>query len=110
MDISLLNVRITFQANETVVDRYGNHTCAWTDYYSCYATVSGESGDEKSVAANTMYESDIAFTVRFCRALEHADPTQLRIIFNDEIYDIKFIDHMNYKRESLKFRCRRVRR
>ena len=52
MDIALLNVRIIFQKNETVVDRFGNHKNEWTDYYSCHATVSGESGSETSVAAN----------------------------------------------------------
>ena len=55
MEVALLNVRITFQKNEVVTDAIGNHKNRWTDYYSCHATVSGESGSEKSVAANTLY-------------------------------------------------------
>ena len=47
MDIALLNVRITFQKNEVVVDDIGNHRNAWTDIYSCYSTVNGEGGYEK---------------------------------------------------------------
>ena len=110
MDIALLNVHITFQRNETVVDKYGNHKNDWTDYYSCHATVSGESGSETSVAANTLYDSDLAFTVRYCNKLKDADPTKLRVVFKGEIYNITFIDHMNYKNQSLKFRCKKVRR
>jgi len=110
MEVALLNVRITFQKNEVVTDAIGNHKNRWTDYYSCYATVSGESGSEKSVAANTLYESDLAFTVRYCKMLACADSTKLRILFNGELYDITFIDHMNYKKKCLKFRCRKVRR
>ena len=110
MEISLLNVRITFQKNETVSDAVGNHKSVWNDYYSCYATISGESGSETNIAANTFYDSDIAFTVRYCRALKGADPTKLRIIYEGDTYNITFVDHMNCKNKSLKFRCKRVRR
>ena len=44
MNISNLNVRIRFQKNAVVIDKIGNHTNEWQDYYSCYATVSGETG------------------------------------------------------------------
>lgn len=110
MEVALLNVKITFQRNEVITDTIGNHKNQWTDYYSCHATVSGESGSEKNVAANTLYESDLAFTVRYCKALACADSTHFRIVFDGELYDITFIDHMNYKHKCLKFRCRKVRR
>ena len=107
MDIALLNVHITFQKNETVVDKVGNHKNEWTDYYSCHATVSGESGSETSVAANTLYDSDLAFTVRYCNKLKDADPTKLRVVFKGEIYNISFIDHMNIKIRALSSDVRR---
>src|SRR5574344_676725 len=44
MDVALLNVKITFQKNAVEVDAIGNHKNRWTDYYTCHATVSGESG------------------------------------------------------------------
>lgn len=110
MDVALLNVRITFQKNEIITDSIGNHKNEWKDYYSCYATVSGESGSEKNVAANTFYNADIAFTVRYCKALKDADTTKLRVVFNGDLYNITFIDYMNFKNKSLKFRCQKVRR
>lgn len=110
MEVALLNVRITFQKNAVTKDSIGNHKNEWIDYYSCYATVSGESGSEKNVAANTFYDADIAFTVRYCKALKDADTTKLRVVFNGELYNITFIDHMNFKNKCLKFRCQKVRR
>ena len=35
MEVSLLNVRITFQKNGVAVDGIGNHKNTWADYYSC---------------------------------------------------------------------------
>ena len=55
MNISGLRVRITIQKNTTVVDKYGNHTSAWTDYFRGWATVvkSGKSAEETEHAGTT---------------------------------------------------------
>ena len=42
MDIALLNRKVTVQKNTVVVDDIGNHVSKWDDFYSCYATISGE--------------------------------------------------------------------
>lgn len=81
MDIALLNVKITVQKNETVVDAIGNHKNTWTDYHTCFATVSGEGGSEKSVAGLIVDDSDISFTVRYCKAFADLDVTKHRVIF-----------------------------
>lgn len=109
MDIALLNVRITFQKNEVVVDDIGNHRNVWTDIYSCYATVSGEGGSEKFSAGVLVEDSDISFTVRYCKVLSNVDSTKCRIIFDGRVYNIISIDHMNFKKKSLKFKCEKVR-
>ena len=33
-----------------------------------------------------------------------------RILFQGEIYNIVAVDHMNYKKKALKFRCEKARR
>ena len=110
MEISLLNVRIIIQKQETVVDEIGNHTNAWTDYFSCYATVSGEGGTETAVAGLTVDDSDLSFTVRYSRKTAAVDMLGYRILFGNGIYNILAIDHMNYKKKCLKFKCQKVRR
>ena len=113
MEVSLLNVKITFQKNAVEVDGIGNHKNTWTDYYSCHATVSGEAGTQTSeadVAGMVADESDISFTVRYCKKASVIDSTGYRVVFDGGIYDILAIDHMNYKKKCLKFKCRKVGR
>ena len=75
-----------------------------------HATVSGESGQEKAAAELTVAESDLAFTVRFCKRAAEVTADGFRILFGGEIYNIVAVDHMNYKKKTLKFRCEKARR
>lgn len=110
MDIALLNVKITVQKNETVVDAIGNHKNTWTDYHTCFATVSGEGGSEKSVAGLIVDDSDISFTVRWCRKLTDLDVRKHRIIFEGITYNLVSVDHMNFKKKCLKLKCEKERK
>lgn len=110
MDVALLNVKIEFQKNEVVVDAIGNHKNQWVDYYSCHATVSGEGGSEKAVAGLIVEDSDLAFTVRYCKKAAEITTDGYRVVFGDALYNIVSIDHMNYKKKALKFKCEEVRR
>jgi SPP1 family predicted phage head-tail adaptor len=110
MDIALLNVKITIQKNETVVDAIGNHKNEWTDYYNCFATVSGEGGSEKNVAGLIVDDSNISFTVRYCKALADIDVTKHRVVFDESLFNIVSVDHMNYKKKCLKLKCEKVRK
>ena len=110
MDIALLNVKITVEKNEVVVDEIGNRRNTWREYYSCFATVCGEGGREISVAGVIVDDSDISFSIRYCKTASFINNTEYRIVFNGEIYNILSVDHMNYKKKSLKLRCQKVRR
>ena len=65
---------------------------------------------EKAAAGLTVAESDIAFTVRFCKQAAEATPDGFRIRFDGEVYNIVSVDHMNYRKKALKFRCEKARR
>lgn len=110
MDAALLNVKIVFQKNEVVVDAIGNHKNQWVDYYSCYAMVSGEGGSEKTVAGLIVEDSDLSFTIRYCKKAAEVTADGYRIKFGDALYNIVSIDHMNYKKKAMKFKCEKVRR
>lgn len=62
MDIALLNVKITVQKNETVVDAIGNHKNTWTDYHTCFATYYKKSSASSWTNANKTFSSGTAFT------------------------------------------------
>lgn len=110
MKISLLNEKILFQKNSVVSDVIGNRKNVWEDYYSCFATIGGESRNEKSEVGQTIDDVGITFTVRYCKQLVDIVSTGFRILFRGEIYNILSVDHMNYKKKSLKFRCEKARR
>lgn len=110
MDIALLNVKITIQKAEYKVDKIGNRKAVWNDFYTCYATVSGESGKESFVAGMVSDLVDITFTVRYCEKLKLINSTQHRVSFQEDIFNIQAIDHMNYKRKALKLLCKKERK
>ncbi len=107
MDIALLNMKIKIQKNSVITDAVGNHKNEWIDYYSCYATVGGEGGAEAKAASQTVDNSDISFTVRYCRNVSNIDNTHFRIYFNEEIYNILSVDHLNYKKKQSNLDVRR---
>ena len=73
----------------------------------------GEAGKQTSevdVAGTVADESDISFTVRYCKKASVIDSTGYRVVFGGGIYDIVAVDHMNYKKKCIKFKCRKARR
>ena len=110
MNISAMNVKITFQRNDVIIDKIGNHTNEWQDYYSCYTTVSGEQGTEQAIVGETVENVEVCFSVRYCEKVSSVSSTKYRIIFRNEIYDIVSVDHFSYKKKYLKFKCRKARR
>lgn len=110
MDIAAMNVRVTFQQNTVVTDKYGNHKNSWEDYYSSYATISGENGKEQAVVGETVENTDMNVTVRYCSEVAAITSTKFRIVFEGELYDILGIDHLSFKKHAVKFKCRKVRR
>ena len=109
MDIALLNQKVTFQRSEVVSDEIGNRKSGWADYFTCHATISGEGGDEVYAAGTVVDKADMAVTVRYCRKTASVTPVGYRLIHNGEAYNILAVDHLNYKRKAIKFKCKKER-
>ena len=110
MNIPLLNRMITIQKQTVVTDSIGNHTNTWTDYYSCHATVSNETNSEDETAGVTVDNTNTDFTIRYCALSSVITATEYRVVMDGELFDILSIDHMNFKRKSVKLRCQKARR
>lgn len=110
MNIELMNVRIFISKNDVVVDAIGNHKNVWSEYYTCYATVSAEAGKEETDAGLVVDDSKVDFTIRWCKKAAAITSTEYRVQFNGQLYDILAVNHMNYKRKSIKLCCQKVRR
>ena len=112
MNIAGLRVRITIQKNTTMVDRIGNHSSAWTDYFSCWATAvaSGKSTEETENAATTQEADRLDITVRWSSETAAVNSKQYRILLGDRIYDILNIDDMGFRHNSRKLHTQLVER
>ena len=104
MNIAGLRVRITIQKNETVTDQYGNHTSAWTDYFTCWATAvaSGKSAEETQNAGTTQEADRLDMTVRWSSEIAAVNSKQYRVLLGDRIYNILNIDDMGFRHNSRK--------
>lgn len=110
MNVTGLNVRITIQKNETKIDKIGNHTTVWKDYFFCWATCSNQTGTETDEAGQTLEADRMDFTVRYCSETAAVVSTKYRIILNNRIYNIDHVDDMSFHKRSLKFHASLVRR
>ena len=99
MNIAALRVRITIQKNETVVDDNANHTSAWADYFTCWATAlaNGKSAEESNEAGTTQEADRLDFTIRCSSETEPIDSRHYRVVLGDRIYDIVGIDDMGFR-------------
>ena len=105
MNIAALRVPVTFQKNTVTVDKYGNHTPAWTDYFTCHATIGTQTGTESSGEIISPEES-LDFTCRWCSELAVVESTKYRILAEGKTYNITYVNPMGYKRNSIKFNCK----
>ena len=110
MHIAGMRVRITIQKNEAVADRYGNHRAAWTDYFSCWAYASCQTGREDEEGSTAEEDDKMDFTVRYSSETAAVVSTKYRIILMDRIYDIDHVDDMGFKKNSRKFHAHLVKR
>ena len=107
--ISRKNVRIIFQKNSVVTDRYKNHVNMWKDYFSCFAYANTYTAQEEG--NEITYENrSITFATRYCPELACVTSTEYRIIFNGEAFNILSVDPMNCQNKELHFVCRREKR
>ena len=113
LNVGLMNEKVIFQKCSVVKDGIGNHRNEWTGDYCCFATIGGEglaSSREAETAGTVVEDVGMTVTVRYCKKTAGMRSVTHRILFRDQVYDIVSVDHLNYKKECLKFTCRKVRR
>ena len=109
MDIALLNTRVTFQKRSVASDAIGNQIEHWTDAYTCAATISGEGGQETFIAGSERDRHAMNVTVRWCKQVAAVNPSDYRIVFDGDVFDIERIDHLSFKKRAIKFYCTKER-
>ena len=101
--IELMRERITIQKSSTKKDGTGNHILVWSDYYKCYSYVNNLSGKE-------YWETELDFVIRYCSEVSAIDTEHFRILFRGNIYNITFVDNVQYKNKTVKIRAALAKR
>lgn len=92
MNIGQLNKRITIQKPTITENDIGDSISDWVDYKTVWASVTNLFGKEYFAAMQIQAENTVKFTIRYCKDID----TTMRISFNNNFYDIKFIDNIKY--------------
>ena len=69
VDIGKLNKRITIQKLSLTTDEYGNQIQQWSDFYTCWAAVSGINNREYWQARRQNEENILNFQIRHSKEL-----------------------------------------
>lgn len=93
-----------------MTEENGNHILNWADCYSCAAYVNNLSGKEYWEAAQVNAQAEVNFVVRHCSEVAVMDTEHYRILFRGRIYNISFIDNVQYKNKTVKIRAAVVKR
>ena len=108
--IELMRERITIQKSRTKTDKAGNHTVVWENHYQCFSYVNSLSGKEYWAAAQVNAQTDLYFLIRYCSEAAAIDSEHFRIVFHGQLYNISFVDNVQYKNKTLKLRASLVKR
>lgn len=87
--------KITIQKRETVKDQYGDETVRWVDWRTVWVERCSLWGSDYYAAAAIGEQNTIEFVVRYVPFLEELNTVNFRILYDGEIYDIKYKDYLD---------------
>lgn len=105
MNAGAYREKIIIQKKSVSADNIGQQSESWSDYFICHAYVNNLSGREFWEAAQQNAERTVEFITRYCKKLSDVDCINYRIIFRRNVYDIIFVDNVQYRNETLKFKA-----
>lgn len=86
-------------------DSLGNQKAEWQTFYKGFAYVNNLSGSEYWEAAQIQAENTVMFFLRYHKRLREVTALGHRILWKGEEYDIKFVDDIQNKHETIKIRA-----
>lgn len=108
--IEKMRERITIERSEGARDKNGNHKLVWKECHSCYAYVNNLSGKEYWAASEVNAQDEVNFVIRYCEKIKDMDSEHFRIVFRGTLYNISFVDNVQYQNKTVKLRAARVKR
>jgi len=104
MSIGELGHKIIIQKRVLNVDESGFEYETWQDFKQVWAAVLNLTGREYFAAAAVQRENTVKFILRYIKDID----TNMRILFDDKIYNITFIDNIKIKNRYLEIKAMEV--
>ena len=98
------NKKITFQILTEKQDKIGVQEQVWTNFFTAWANVNGVGGREYYSASQVNSQNDVVFKTRYSRKIAGFLSSEIRILYDSKIYDVKHIDDFQEQHRQLTFR------
>lgn len=102
--------KITFQVLTEKADEICSQIPEWTTIFTSWASVNGIGGREYYNARQTNSENDMVFRVRYSRKIADYLTSEIRIVYNGKIFDVKHVDDYMEQHRELVFRTQQLNR
>lgn len=97
--------RITIQKYTDVEGEWGQTTTEWADWSTRWASINSLYGREFWQAKEANMENTINITIRYSKDLKDLDSREYRIKWDKKIYNIIFIENLQFSNKYLIFKC-----
>lgn len=104
------NKKIEIQQLSEIYDSIGNQTKQWQTIFNPWAEIKTNSGKEYFAAAEVNSEKDYVFKIRFSRNIAEKLTSELRVVYNNQIFDIKDIQDTNDTHREIVIRAVQLNR
>lgn len=99
------NKKIEIQKLLEINDLIGNHIENWITIVSPWCSASSNMGREFNEASQPNSESEIVFKMLYSRTIHKMKTSEIRILYDGGIYDVKSITDYREKRRMLEIKA-----
>lgn len=99
------NKKIEIQKPVTTSDAIGNQIEDWETVVNAWCSASSNMGREFNEASQPNSESEIVFKMLYSRAIHKMKTSEIRILYDGGIYDVKSITDYREKRRMLEIKA-----
>lgn len=102
--------KIDFQVLTEKSNEIGSQIPQWETFFTTWASVNSVGGREYYSARQTNSENDMIFKVRYSRKIAGYLTSEIRIIYNNRIFDVKHVDDYMEQHREIVFRTQEINR
>lgn len=100
--------KIEIQALTERYDEIGQSISEWETIFRPWSSVNSIGGKEYYKAAQTNSQNDMIFKIRYTKKISGYKTSEIRIVYNSKIYNIKHIDDYMEQHRELVIRAEEI--